>query len=190
MRPGQAFAVVWIGWLVSWMLAAAWARRTASRPPRGSQTAYMLVQTVGFLMVYASLVRGWDARAALWRLGAAGQWALVAATASGVALSWWARIYLGAQWSGTVTGKEGHRLVDTGPYRFVRHPIYTGLLLAAYATVAAFARPLAFAGAGLITLALWLKARLEERFLSDLLGAQAYGDYRRRVPMLVPFTPP
>jgi protein-S-isoprenylcysteine O-methyltransferase Ste14 len=58
----------------------------------------------------------------------------------------------------------------------VRHPIYTGLIVALAATAAA-----------LLAIGFWLKARAEERFLSAELGAEAYGAYRRRVPMLIPF---
>jgi protein-S-isoprenylcysteine O-methyltransferase Ste14 len=88
-----------------------------------------------------------------------------------------------------VTRKDDHRIVDTGPYGLVRHPIYTGILLALYATTLAFPGPFNVAGSVLMTIAFVIKARLEERFLSEELGAEAYAAYRRRVPMLVPFWP-
>jgi protein-S-isoprenylcysteine O-methyltransferase Ste14 len=69
----------------------------------------------------------------------------------------------------------------------VRHPIYTGLIIALLATAASEATPVAALGAVLIALGLWLKARTEERFLLTELGPDAYESYRRRVPMLVPF---
>ncbi|HVU19321.1 MAG TPA: isoprenylcysteine carboxylmethyltransferase family protein, partial [Rhizomicrobium sp.] len=100
----------------------------------------------------------------------------------------WARIWLGALWSGQVTKKEDHRVIDTGPYRIVRHPIYTGILIAIYATAALKGTVLALAGALLITIGLWMKARLEERFLRDELGRD-YDAYRTRVPMLMPLGP-
>jgi protein-S-isoprenylcysteine O-methyltransferase Ste14 len=92
-------------------------------------------------------------------------------------------------WSSTTTRKEGHRVVDSGPYALVRHPIYTGLSAAVVATALATATPLALAGGALMIYGLWRKAAHEEPFLSRELGA-AYDDYRRRVPMLVPFLPP
>jgi protein-S-isoprenylcysteine O-methyltransferase Ste14 len=79
-------------------------------------------------------------------------------------------------------------VVETGPYAFVRHPIYTGLLLAVLATMVAKGTLPGVAGAILIGVSVYMKARLEERFLSQELGAAAYDAYRRRVPMLVPFT--
>ena len=92
-------------------------------------------------------------------------------------------------WSGRVTRKADHRIVDTGPCGIVRHPIYTGILVAIYAS--ALLRPGLFgiAGAALLTVSFVVKLRLEERFLMQELGADAYESYRRRVPMLVPFWP-
>jgi len=71
----------------------------------------------------------------------------------------------------------------------VRHPIYTGLIIALLATAVTEATPVALLGAVLIALGLWVKARAEERFLLSELGPEAYESYRRRVPMLVPFLP-
>jgi protein-S-isoprenylcysteine O-methyltransferase Ste14 len=106
---------------------------------------------------------------------------------TGLALTWWARIHLGRLWSSAITRKEEHRLIETGPYEYVRHPIYTGLIIALLATAASEATPVAVLGAVLIALGLWLKARTEERFLLTELGPDAYESYRRRVPMLIPF---
>jgi protein-S-isoprenylcysteine O-methyltransferase Ste14 len=94
-----------------------------------------------------------------------------------------------APWSSAITRKQEHRLVDTGPYAFVRHPIYTGIIIALLATAATEATMLALLGAVFITGGLWVKARAEERFLSAELGPGAYESCRRRVPMLVPFLP-
>ena len=113
-------------------------------------------------------------------------YALAALTLAGILFAWWARIHIGRLWSGSITRKEGHHVVDTGPYALVRHPIYTGLIFALLATAAAQATANALAGAALLSFGFWLKARAEEHFLTAELGADAYGAYRRRVPMLVP----
>jgi protein-S-isoprenylcysteine O-methyltransferase Ste14 len=125
----------------------------------------------------------------LWHIGWTGAWVCVALIAIGLGFTWWARIYLGRLWSGRVTRKAEHRVVDTGPYALVRHPIYTGLLLAALATAAAKGTVLGIAGFAMLLLGLTLKARLEERWLAGELEGGAYADYRRRVPMLVPGWP-
>jgi protein-S-isoprenylcysteine O-methyltransferase Ste14 len=92
-------------------------------------------------------------------------------------------------WSGWITKKECHHIVDTGPYGIVRHPIYTGLIASAFATALMKGTILALLGATVMTLGFWIKARLEERFLREQLGLATYDDYRRRVPMLMPFGP-
>lgn len=114
---------------------------------------------------------------------------LCAATVASFAFAWWARLHLGSLWSGTITRKAGHRVVDTGPYRLVRHPIYTGIIAASFLLAIELGTPAAFAGAAFMTFGWWVKARTEERFLSRELGS-AYDDYRRRTPMLVPFLGP
>jgi protein-S-isoprenylcysteine O-methyltransferase Ste14 len=102
-------------------------------------------------------------------------------------LTWLARIYLGRLWSSAITRKEQHRLIETGPYAVVRHPIYTGIITAVMATAITEGTVVALVGAALITFGLWVKARTEERFLMVELGADRYGSYCHRVPMLFPF---
>jgi protein-S-isoprenylcysteine O-methyltransferase Ste14 len=114
---------------------------------------------------------------------------LVAAAVSGFGFAWWARLYLGRLWSSSVTKKANHHVVDTGPYAIVRHPIYTGLIAACFATALLKGTPAGIVGAILMTLGFSIKARLEERFLREQLGPDAYDSYRRRVPMLLPFGP-
>ena len=125
----------------------------------------------------------------LWHVGFDGAYALAGLTLAGVLFAWWARLHLGRLWSGAITRKERHRVIDTGPYALVRHPIYTGLILAIFATAAAQATVTGCLGAMLVAFGLWIKARVEERFLTAELGAEAYETFRRRVPMLVPFMP-
>jgi protein-S-isoprenylcysteine O-methyltransferase Ste14 len=100
--------------------------------------------------------------------------------------AWWARLHIGRLWSSSVTRKSGHHIVDTGPYRLVRHPIYSGVSLSAIATAAIRGTAQGVLGAGLLILGFYVKARLEERFLRDELGP-AYDAYACRVAMLVPF---
>jgi protein-S-isoprenylcysteine O-methyltransferase Ste14 len=96
-------------------------------------------------------------------------------------------VSLGPLWSGNVARKDDHRVIDTGPYGIVRHPIYTGILVAVFATCAAKGTVWGIAGAAIIALGLWMKARLEEDWLSRELDPGSYHAYRRRVSMLVPW---
>jgi protein-S-isoprenylcysteine O-methyltransferase Ste14 len=133
------------------------------------------------------LDRAGAATTRIWHVGYDGAYLLAILTFAGLLFTWWARIYLGRLWSGAITRKEGHYVVDTGPYALVRHPIYTGLIGATLATATAQATATAILGCIFVLAGLWLKARREEHFLSDQLDSGAYASYRRRVPMLVPF---
>jgi protein-S-isoprenylcysteine O-methyltransferase Ste14 len=108
---------------------------------------------------------------------------------AGIAFAWWARLHLGRLWSARITRKSDHRVVESGPYGVVRHPIYSGLLLSLLATAAAKGTLLGVGGFVLLLIGIFMKARLEERWLGAELGAEEYASYRRRVPMLVPFVP-
>jgi protein-S-isoprenylcysteine O-methyltransferase Ste14 len=77
-------------------------------------------------------------------------------------------------------------VVDTGPYGLVRHPIYSGIIFAALVTALLRASPLAFVGFALFAVGFAMTAAIEERFLRQQLGVDAYDAYSRRVPMLVP----
>jgi len=93
---------------------------------------------------------------------------------------------LGGNWSGSVTLKREHEIIRSGPYRWIRHPIYTGLLLAFVGS--ALARPEWRGGLAvlIVVVALWRKLRLEERWLAELFGP-AYSDYKRHSWALLPF---
>ena len=118
----------------------------------------------------------------IWEVGNNFAYGLIVVTLLGLLLTWLARIHLGRLWSSAITRKERHRLVDTGPYAFVRHPIYTGIITALVATAAIEATLAALVGATLICSGLWLKARAEERFLMVELGPDDYKSY-----LLIPF---
>jgi protein-S-isoprenylcysteine O-methyltransferase Ste14 len=117
-----------------------------------------------------------------------GLWGLTALVVGGLAFTWWARLHLGRLWSSAVTEKPDHRVVDTGPYGLVRHPIYSGVSWAAFATAMARGTIDAWAGAAVLLLGFYVKARIEEGFLRAQLGP-AYDAYARRVGMLIPSLP-
>src|SRR5262249_31101443 len=109
----------------------------------------------------------------------------IAMTAVGLAFSVWARLHLGGNWSGTITLKHDHTLVRTGPYRLVRHPIYSGLLLALLGSAIAIGEWRGLLAVALAWLALLRKASIEERLMRENFGAD-YERYAREVPALIP----
>jgi len=185
--PETAVRSVWLVWWLSWMAAALWRDRTVSRPGRQHQIVYRLLAAAGAVLLFGLYRHDFGSEIILWHTRLLFAWVMVAVTVAGLLFTWWARIHLGRLWSSGVTRKADHRVVDTGPYRIVRHPIYTGIIVASIATATVRGTLLAWVGAFTMTLGWLIKARLEERFLREQLGAAAYDAYARRVPMLSPF---
>ena len=186
--PTRLLALIWLAWVISWVVASFWSGRTKAHVPTLSSLAYRIPILLG-----AILFMPWSGRllgeTPLYHVGNLGTYALAVVVVLGISFTWWARIHLGHFWSNAITHKEDHKIIDTGPYGLVRHPIYTGLIGAMLATGIAIGTITALLGTLLITFGLWRKARMEEGFLTTELGADAYGAYCRRVPMLIPFLP-
>ena len=187
VAPEQVAGLLWAAWLVSWMAAAAWSSPAERRPPVRSESLYRLVTIVGAALLFGVQPGRLYTDVALWQAGRDVAWLLVLLTLSGFAFTWWARLTLGRLWSSGVTRKADHRIITAGPYGIVRHPIYTGLLLSVVATAVMRGTAAGCLGAGLMVLGLWIKARVEERFLRRELGEDQYDAYAHQVPMLVPF---
>jgi protein-S-isoprenylcysteine O-methyltransferase Ste14 len=188
IQPNEAFEIIWIAWFVSWIAASFWSARTEKRARTWETWIYRITICAGVILIVPWTAKVLGERP-IWEIGYYGAYVLAGVIVAALLLTWWARIHLGRLWSSAITRKEEHRLVDTGPYGFVRHPIYTGLITALLATGATEATLTALMGAVIIALSLWLKARAEESFLAAELGFDAYDSYRRRVPMLIPFVP-
>jgi protein-S-isoprenylcysteine O-methyltransferase Ste14 len=183
--PTKALSFLWIIWVISWWAAALWSDRDAKRASSISQAPNQIMVISGALLLFGfARLRYHDVL--LTPIGEGAAWCMVALAAAGLSFAWWARIHLGRLWSRWVVSKADHRIIQSGPYSVVRHPIYTGIGLASLATAVIYGTGFAYLGAALIILSFYIKARLEEQFLRQELGAAAYEDYSRRVPMLVP----
>jgi protein-S-isoprenylcysteine O-methyltransferase Ste14 len=185
LAPSSAIAGAWVLWLVTWILAAGWSARVAAHHDLGAESpsrVLTLAAIVMMLMAYWPV--GWGV---LWIAPPALGWAMFLLAVFGLAFTWTARLHLGPLWSSTSAPTEDHRIVDTGPYGIVRHPVYAGLLLAVIATAVERGRIEAIGAALVLIAGVSLRAKLEERFLRRDLGEDAYSTYRARVPMLIPF---
>jgi protein-S-isoprenylcysteine O-methyltransferase Ste14 len=176
----------WLVFLLTWSLAALRVRptkRTQSLLARlGDRLLFVLAALLLFLHGSSTGFLAWRFVPVARAVFLAG----VALTWLGVAFAIWARIHLGADWSGIVALKEGQRLVRSGPYALVRHPIYTGIFLAFVGTALAIGELRGLLAVALITTACLLRIRIEERWLLEEFGA-AYEQYRRDVKALAPF---
>lgn len=187
LDPPSLARWLWLAWLISWFAAALWTNRTIGRPSLGRQIVFRLPVIAGAVLLFGMHSGGRPRGTLLWHPRAASGWALLGLTMAGLAFTWWARLHIGRLWSSSVTRKAGHRVVDSGPYGIVRHPIYTGIIVAAFATSLLPPTMATIAGAACIALGAYIKARVEEGFLREQLGQDAYAAYARRVPMLVPW---
>ena len=185
LTPNAAIAATWLIWLVTWILAAGWSARVAAHHDLGAESPSRVLTLAAIVMM---LMAYWPVRwGILWATSEAIGWSMFLLVVLGLAFTWTARLHLGPLWSSTAAPTEEHRIVDTGPYGIVRHPVYAGVLLAVIATAIERGRIEAVAAALVLIAGVSLRAKLEERFLRRDLGDEAYGAYRRRVPMLIPF---
>ena len=171
---------VWLAVGLVWVAAHFRAKPAEVRQPRRSLVAYTLLVLVSFLLLSGALpwgeVRMLQRRPELTGLG------LVIA---GAGLAVWSRLVLARNWSGAIELKVDHELVERGPYRFLRHPIYSGLLLMFLGTALVRGTAQAF-GAFTLFLAVHLwKIRAEEALLAQRFP-RAFAAYRARTKALVP----
>jgi len=179
-----AISLLWLAWLIYWCIAAIGAKATRRREGIASRLSHIVPLALGIVLLSVRTPVAWlDARvlprAAGWF------WLGLCLVVLGIAVSVAARVWLGGNWSGTVTLKQDHELIRTGPYRWVRHPIYTGLLLAVLGSAIALGEWRGAVGLALIAAALLRRIAIEERFLIQQFGA-GYLGYRAEVAALVP----
>ena len=181
-----AIGCLWAAAGVVWLVGALTAKRTARSQSASSRllhiTLGVLAWVIGFSkpLGFGLLARPFVPDSPVTAYGG------LALTIAGVGFAIWARLILGGNWSGTVTIKEGHTLEKHGPYAIVRHPIYSGLLLAVLGTAIAFREIRGLIAVALAFAMLLMKARMEERFMMEEFGS-VYRQYIRQVKALIPF---
>ena len=172
-----AVGVAWIVFWIYWLAAAATSKASVSG---GWRTRLTGVSVIAVIVIAEAFRSGAVATHSV-ILGAVGAVLFVC----GIALAVWARLHLGRNWGMPMTQRAEPELVTSGPYRFVRHPIYSGLLIAMVGTV------LVNSLLGLIVVAalvayFYYCGTVEERNLAATFP-RAYPEYRSRTKMLIPF---
>ena len=180
------FAAMWLAWASYWWIASHNVKAIARREPIQSRLLHFVPISVSMalLLLPDFPVPVLGARflpVATWP-----SWLGVLITLAGLLFAAWARVTLGRNWSATITVKQDHDLITSGPYRFVRHPIYTGLLLGLLGIALALGEWRGLLGVALAFGAFWRKLRIEERWMREQFGS-AYDDYTRRVAALIPY---
>lgn len=184
MNAEKVCSMLWTVFALVWVAAWLWSKRTKQRAPFTARLLYSFPVALGaYLMVDDNLPR-W----VRWRLIPdipSVQVLAVLLTAVGIGLAIWARFYLGDNWSGAVSIKIAHQLVRTGPYTWVRHPIYSGILLAVFGTSLLKGKVSGALATALFWLGFWIKSRMEEQFMVTTFGEE-YVEYRRQTGALIP----
>jgi protein-S-isoprenylcysteine O-methyltransferase Ste14 len=181
----QWIRALWILFGLYWLLSALKLKKTKKREAWHERVLYMLPLLAAFFFLSRPEAHyGWLGARFVPDNPTVG-WLGVTLTAAGVAVAFWARWHLGANWSGVVTLKEGHELIRRGPYRTIRHPIYTGILLALLGTAVAIGEVRVLLAVAIAWLSFYLKARREESFLSEEFGP-SFAEHRQHTGMFFP----
>jgi protein-S-isoprenylcysteine O-methyltransferase Ste14 len=162
---------------------------TASAPKRRQSTPARIFHRLELLLAFALLTFpnlgfGWLGQQIVPRSEALFVCGAVMLLA-GIGFAIWARVHLGQYWSGHVTLKPGHKLIRSGPYALVRHPIYTGILLAIIGSAVAMDEYRGVLAVAIVAETFVRKLRIEERWLTEEFGGE-YTVYREEVKALVP----
>lgn len=178
------FSAIWTAWAIYWFVSAVGNKAIARSGSLRQRLTYSLPLWLGILLFLG--VNGRHALHARF-LPPSAFFVLLGAllVLSGLAFTVWARVHLGGNWSGRVTLKQNHELIRTGPYAWVRHPIYTGLIVAVVGNAFALGQWQALLAAILIALSSVIKLRFEERWMIETFG-EAYSRYKAQVPALFP----
>jgi protein-S-isoprenylcysteine O-methyltransferase Ste14 len=182
---GLAIETPWLIFIAYWFLASLRVNRMERREPTGEVLVRIILALAAFFLLrendpsFGVLNRRFVAwHPAVFAVAAALTWI-------GIAFAIWARHHIGKYWSGSVSLRAGHELIRTGPYARIRHPIYTGILLALAGTGIAVGRYRALVAFAIILLSLIWKSKREEALLANQFGA-AFEEHRRRTGFFLP----
>lgn len=179
-------AVLWLAWLACWIIAARNVKPTRRRESLASRLVSVILTALAVALLAFRGHRPFWLHARFVPQTMVTYWLGLVMVLLGLAFAIWARVHLGRNWSGTVTVKENHELIRSGPYGIVRHPIYTGLLFAILGTAVAFGEWRGLLAFGFLTAAFLFKLRREECFMGESFPSD-YPRYRAEVPALIPF---
>jgi protein-S-isoprenylcysteine O-methyltransferase Ste14 len=177
------FMAPWVLFGAWWLARSIGTARTETRESHLSRLTHAIFMGSGTFLLVVPIA---SLRHRLWWPSLTLMWIALGLEVAGVAFAIWAREHLGKLWSGTVTLKEGHHIVQSGPYRLARHPIYTGILTGIVGVVLARGDLASVAALVLFALGVARKIAIEEKLLSSRFGDE-YAAYRAKVRAIIPF---
>jgi protein-S-isoprenylcysteine O-methyltransferase Ste14 len=176
---------LWLVWAVSWWLLAMWRKPVDRRGSGNYEVGHRVLLVAGAILFFRPWWLGLWAVRRFYVPRPPLLWAALAAVLAGFALCYWARFTLGGNWSGRIVLKQEHELIRRGPYARIRHPIYTGILLAVAGTLAATCYWGAAAGAALMFIAFYIKSHGEEKLLAPVFG-ERFAEHLRQTGRFLP----
>ena len=177
--------IPWIAFISYWIISALNTKRTSKREPFVARYGVMFVEVVGFVFLFKESAGIGVLSQRVFHRSYVASVSAVTLSWAGIALAIWARWHLGQYWSGRITIKEDHKLIRTGPYTRLRHPIYSGLDLAVIGSAIAIDRWRCVVGVCVIIVGFWIKAKREEAMLAAQFGAD-FEEHRGQTGFLVP----
>jgi hypothetical protein len=178
----------WDIFILFWLLNMFSNKRTVTRQSAGTRLLYTVPFFLAFWLLFGGVFRHRQHPFTLvilpHSLGL--NTISLVLTVLGLSLAIWARVVLGTNWSGTVTYKENHELIVRGPYAYVRHPIYSAMLLMFLGTALAVGTVGGLSGFPILFVSFWIKYRQEEALMIEHFGDQ-YLAYMKRVRAVIPF---
>src|SRR6202790_994213 len=180
------FPVLWIAFFLYWQIKAANTKTTQRLEPAASRILRVFIFLIAIALLSTTRIPLPWIYLQLWPVGFWPFWLGAAITIAGLLLAVWAREHLGSNWSRSVTIKQDHELITTGPYAVVRHPIYTGILTGFLGMAVTMGQVRGFIVLALFFLAFWLKLRREEQFMNSQFG-DVYVAYAQHTAALVPY---
>jgi len=182
-QASRMASALWEVLMVVWVVLWFGMKRAKKLETPWEMAQHALPVVLGFWLLFGS---GWKALGMKFPPETPGVlWAGLTLTALGVGTSIWARLSLGANWSGVVTLKKGHELVRKGLYRWIRHPIYTGILIGVIGTAMVRGHMRGWLGFAIVWLSFYVKARREESFLRQEFG-DGFEEHARQTGMFLP----
>ncbi len=180
----QIVVLCWVIAVMYWIVSAFFVKATKERQPFSGRLFYLWILCAAALLLSAKIGGLSLQRSILPHTLTMGVLADMLVLL-GLVIGIWARSVLGANWSSRVALKQGHELIQRGPYRWVRHPIYSGLLLMVLGTAILASRVSGFIALLLCFCGVWIKLHQEEVLLTKHFPE--YADYKSRTKTLVPF---
>ena len=180
------FPVLWIAFIIYWRIKAANTKTTQRLEPLASRMLRVFIFLIAIVLLSITRIPLRWLYFRPWQPGLWPFWLGAAVFVVGLLFAVWAREHLGRNWSRSVTIKQGHELITSGPYAVARHPIYTGILVGFLGMAIAISEVRGFIAFICVFLALWLKLRREEQWMRAQFG-ETYATYAHQTAALVPY---